>query len=67
MAAMGDTMAELDVAYIVDDGGYLNENDGARGRDAELGHPHSRQEADGAGQVKLRNLDMRTQKAAGFF
>ena len=78
MAADMGTMAELDVAYIVDDGtylrqaGYLNENDMVRAV-ATLNSGGvlipDRKYIDGAGQVKLRSLDMQAiadAKAAGF-
>ena len=78
MAANMGTMAELDVAYIVDDGtylrqaGYLNENDMVRAV-ATLNSGGvlipDRKYIDGAGQVKLRSLDMQAiadAKAAGF-
>ena len=78
VAADMGTMAELDVAYIVDDGtylrqaGYLNENDMVRAV-ATLNSGGvlipDRKYIDGAGQVKLRSLDMQAiadAKAAGF-
>ena len=78
MAADMGTMAELDVAYIVDDGtylrqaGYLNENDMVRAvatlNSGGILIP-DRKYIDGAGQVKLRSLDMQAiadAKAAGF-
>jgi len=78
MAADMGAMAELDVAYIVDDGtylrqaGYLNENDMVRAV-ATLNSGGvlipDRKYIDGAGQVKLRSLDMQAiadAKAAGF-
>ncbi len=77
MSADMGTMAELDVAYIVDDGtylrqaGYLNEDDMVRAvatLNAGGVLVPDTQYIDGAGQVTLRSLDMSAiaeAKAAG--